>query len=239
MVGAGASREIVEHRRGRAALFVIGALGLVLLSACTTDQGRSGEDRRLAGRGLSRGEEATIGAYLQQADDLQTRIAVATTALPTSERGNLPVPFAQAWNVGVRSVDRLTSLPNYSTKSGDPLTIEPHGEFLVVRLAVAAASSRAGGTFPWWDLRLQDGGGRTFTPQSAATASFAMTDPGVRDARASGARRSGAVHDEGVVFDVPPNLSHLTLRSDDNTFSLDISPDATVASAAIARPHRE
>src|SRR5690242_6497939 len=81
LVGAGASRATVEQRRGRGALVAIGAVGLVLLSACTTDQGRSGEDRRLAGRGLSRGEEATIGAFLQQADDLQTRIAVATTAL--------------------------------------------------------------------------------------------------------------------------------------------------------------
>src|SRR5690349_16741844 len=70
VVGAGASRETVEQRRGRGALIVIGAVGLILLSACTTDQGRSGEDRRLAGRGLSHGEEATIGAYLQQADDL-------------------------------------------------------------------------------------------------------------------------------------------------------------------------
>ncbi|HET7094263.1 MAG TPA: hypothetical protein VFI22_12305, partial [Thermomicrobiales bacterium] len=196
---------------------------LVLLAACNADAGRSGEDRRLAGRGLNRSEEATIGAYLRAAADLQTQVAVAVTALPTAERGAPPAPFAQAWSVGVRSVEEVTSLPNYSSQSGDALTIEPRGAFVIVRLAVAYTGSRGSGSFPWWNLRLRDGAGRTFTPQATATASYAVADPDVRRSRQSGKYRPGAIYDEGVVFDVPSNSDELSLRSADNTFSVAIS----------------
>jgi hypothetical protein len=226
------SHSVESRRAGRRVHVVwVGMALLVLLGACSPDAGRSGEDRRLAGRGLSRGEEATIGAYLRDAADLQTRVAVATTALPTAERGSPPAPFAQAWSVGLRSVAEAPSLPNYSTQSGDSLTIEPRGLFLVVRLAVAYTGQRDASSFPWWDLRLRDAAGRTFTPQSAATASFAVADPEVRASRDAGKYRPGAVHDEGVVFDVPPSLRRLTLESADDTFSLDLAAAATGATA--------
>lgn len=184
-------------------------LGLVaLLAACGSG----------ARRGESADDWATISAFQQQVTELETQVAVLSTFVPTVARSTPSPPFAEAWTVAVSGVMRTQSYPNYSTEIDAPLALEARGVFLAIKLKVANAGLQPVRRFPWWNLRLRDGMGRTFSPQVDATMSYVIEE-GIRRPEEY---QPGLVYDEAVVFDVPPTASGLVLRTEDGTLSLSL-----------------
>ena len=191
---------------------------LALLAAC----GWGG------GGGMTTEEWATIGAYQrevatsrQEVAALDTRVAALLTAIPTPAPATPVVPLAEAWSVSITGVDRALSYPNPATPVADPPQLDARGAFLAVRLAVSHAGTEPVPRFPWWSLRLDDGGGHTFTPQEEATAAYVASE-GVHRPESY---QPLLVYDEAVVFDVPAALAgNFTLRSADGTLSLPLPP---------------
>jgi hypothetical protein len=174
------------------------------------------------GSGATRGESAddwaTFAAYQQDVTELETQVAVLSTFVPTVALSTPSPPFSEAWTVAVSGVMRTQSYPNYSTQIDAPLTLEARGVFLTIKLNVVNAGLQPVRPFPWWNLRLRDDMGRTFSPQVDATMSY-MVEEGIRRPEEY---QPGLVYDEAVVFDVPPTASGLVLRTEDGTLNLSL-----------------
>jgi hypothetical protein len=201
---------------------------LALLAGCGlgSDQSRPGS-----------GDAATRTAAAGEVGALQGRVASAEAALPAEERATPIVPLAQAWRVGLAGVERVGSIPNYATESAAPLTLEARGVFVVVHLQLVNVGPTTAARFPWWDLRLRDASGRTFSPDQDAAVSYGVADPAVRRARQAAKYQPGVVYPGAVVFDVPGDAVGVLLTSADGTLRLPF-PVAAATPGATAGPAR-
>jgi hypothetical protein len=178
--------------------------------------------------GLRQEDWATIGAYQQQVTSLGTQVAVLFTAIPTAEPATPELPFGQSWTVGVATATEAASYPDYTTQSSSGLTLEARGIFLALRLNVVNATLQPVSQFPWWDLRLRDRQGRTFSPNKAATQSYVIVETHVSESRPD-EYQPGLSYDEAVVFDVPKEAADLSLTAGDGSLNVSI-PAPTPAS---------
>lgn len=194
--------------RRRVARFVaVLAACLIVLGSCgtTTD------------RGLRSQDWATIGAYQQQVTDLQSRVAVLITAVPTNPPATPTVPFNDGWTVQIAKMSTAPAFPNGNDDPDEPATIEAVGVFLALDLVVVNQQFTPAAQFPWWQLRLRDQAGHIFTPVRAATAGYA-TDK--RNIVRPEQYQPILEYPQAVVFDVPPTLSGVTLTSADGTLAV-------------------
>jgi hypothetical protein len=204
-----------------------GLVLLALLAGCGlgSDQPRPGS-----------GDAATRTALHGEIGALQGRVASAEAALPPEERATPLLPLAQAWRVGIAGVERVGSIPNYATTSGAPLTLVARGVFVVAHLQLVNTGTQAATQFPWWNLRLRDRLGRTFSPDEDATVSYGIADPAVRRARQAATYKPGVVAPGAVVFDVPGDAVGVLLTSADGTLHrpLPVAPATPTSPARIA-----
>jgi hypothetical protein len=199
--------------RRRLAFGWFGLLVLALLAGC--GPGGTG--------GMTARDWATVGAYQDQVTQLQTQTSVLLTAVPRAT----PEPaLGKGWQVTVTTATRRPSLPDQAAAG----PMQARGVYVVLRLSVVNAGLQPAARFPWWNLRLRDGGGRLFTPQEGATLAFIADD---RELDRPDSYQPGLTYREAVVFDVPPAATGWRLQADDGSLDL---PLPAMASAATPSP---
>jgi hypothetical protein len=181
--------------------------------------------------GLRQEDWATIGAYQQQVSSLDTKVAVLFTVIPTAEPATPAPPFGQAWTVEVVAVTEAASYPDYTTDSNSGVTLEARGIFLALRLNVVNASQQPVSQFPWWDLRLLDEQGRTFSPNKPATTSYVIAETHISESRPD-EYQPGLGYDEAVVFDVPQDAADLALTAEDGSLDVPVPAPAPASPGA-------
>lgn len=194
-------------------LFVLGSI----LTACGSSDGG----------GLQPDDWATIGAYEQHVTDLSTQVAVLMTTVPTAVPATPQLPFTTAWKTTVADLFTAPSFPNPTPDDGDPPEIKARGSYLVVKVTAENITLEPIARYPWWQLRLFDGRGRLFTPDTEATDAYVAT---LIDMRKPNEYQPSLSYPEIVVFDVPSDLVGPTLVSADATFSMplqDVPPIPT------------
>ncbi len=201
------------------------AFGLVGLVGTLVGCGSSGRDD------LRAESWATITTQQQQVVALQTQVAGIEAIVRPSSPPPEMMDFGRVWTVEVAAIERTSEFPRLTPSESGRTTVVARGIFVVVRMNVVNVSTEPVNSFAWWDLRLEDNTGRTFSPNELATESFVTARSDIRENQPD-EFQPRLVYEQGVVFDVPADEVELTLRSDDGTLTVPLlasTPGATPA----------
>ncbi len=202
------------------------AYGLVGLVVTLVGCGSSGRDN-LRAEGW-----ATITSQQEQVVALQTQVGAIEAIVRPSSPQPAEMDFARVWAVEVASIERAAEFPRLTPSESGRTTVVAHGVFVVVRMNVVNVSTQPMDSFAWWDLRLEDTTGRTFSPNEQATESYVTTKSDIRENQPD-EFQPGLTYQQAVVFDAPVDQVQFTLGSDDGTLMVPLTvpmPGATPTS---------